>query len=358
MDRRTIGVYDGRATEWRDRRPPRLLHEAAAFRDAVGPGAGRVRADLGCGPGGYLDALGAPVVALDASAAMLRLAAEACPAAWPVRADIERLPLRRGSLAGAWARASYLHVAREHLPLALAELHQAVQVDAPVVITLKAGRYEGHALAGDPFPGRFFACWEPEPLADVVTGAGFEVHEVEADDAWITVTGRRIRSLPDTVGPGMHLLMCGINPSLYAADAGVGFARPGNRFWPAALEAGLVTAGRDPGAALRDHGIGMTDLVKRATPRAADLSTAEIREGTARVERLVRWLRPRAVCFVGLAGWRVAVDRHATAGVQPGGVGGVPAYVMPSTSGLNARSRPADFTRHLRAATALADRSP
>lgn len=107
-----------------------------------------------------------------------------------------------------------------------------------------------------------------------------------------------------------------------------------------------MTAGRDPGAALRDHGIGMTDLVKRATPRAADLSTAEIREGTARVERLVRWLRPRAVCFVGLAG------------VQPGGFGGVPAYVMPSTSGLNARSRPADFTRHLRAATALADRSP
>ncbi|MCL4293967.1 MAG: mismatch-specific DNA-glycosylase, partial [Acidimicrobiia bacterium] len=93
--------------------------------------------------------------------------------------------------------------------------------------------------------------------------------------------------------------------------------------------------------------------VKRATPRATDLSTAELREGTGRVERLVRWLRPRAVCFVGLAGWRAAVDRHAVAGVQPGGFGGALAYVMPSTSGLNAHSRPADFTRHLRAAAAL-----
>jgi len=353
VDRRTIGVYDGRATEWRDRRPPRLLDEAAAFRDAVGPGAGRVRADLGCGPGGYLDALGTPVLALDASAEMLRLAGEACPAAWRVRADIERLPVRRGALAGAWARASYLHVPRDRLPLALAELHHAVEVGAPVVLTLKAGGYEGHELPDDPFPGRFYACWEPEPLAGVVEGAGFAVRDLDADDAWITVRAERVRSLPDTVGPGMRLLVCGLNPSLYAADAGVGFARPGNRFWPAAIAAGLVTRDRDPLDALRNHSLGMTDLVKRATPRAADLSTAELREGTGRVERLVRWLRPRAVCFVGLAGWRAAVDRHAVAGVQPGGFGGALAYVMPSTSGLNAHSRPADFTRHLRAAAAL-----
>jgi hypothetical protein len=71
------------------------------------------------------------------------------------------------------------------------------------------------------------------------------------------------------------------------------------------------------------------------------------------VERLARWLRPGAVCFVGLTGWRAAVDRDARAGEQTGGFGGVPAYVMPSTSGANARTRLDELTGHLRAAIAL-----
>lgn len=355
MDRATLGVYERRAAEWGARRPPRFLDEAHAWRTSVADGA--VRADLGCGPGGYLAALGEPVVALDASTEMLRLAGEAHPAAWRVRADLERLPFRRAALGGAWARASYLHVASGRLPMALAGLRHCTAVGAPLALTMKAGAFEGHDLPGDPFEGRFFACWEPGRLADVVTGAGFTVGSVAADDAWITISAARARSLADTVGPGMRLLVCGLNPSLYAADAGVGFARPGNRFWPAALAAGVVSSGLDPPAALRDHGIGMTDLVKRATVRASELSKAELREGTARVERLVAWLRPRAVCFVGLAGWRAAVDRHAVAGEQPDGFAGVPAYVMPSTSGLNAHSRPADLAEHLRRAADLADRS-
>jgi TDG/mug DNA glycosylase family protein len=155
----------------------------------------------------------------------------------------------------------------------------------------------------------------------------------------------------------MRLLVCGLNPSEFAADAGVGFARPGNRFWPAALEAGVVTHDRDPRHALAHHGIGMTDLVKRATIGAKELTRAEYREGAARVERLVRWLRPGAICFVGLAGWRAAVEARATAGVQPDGFGGVPAYVMPNTSGLNARTPLHALADHLRAAAALADSS-
>jgi TDG/mug DNA glycosylase family protein len=152
----------------------------------------------------------------------------------------------------------------------------------------------------------------------------------------------------------MRLLVCGLNPSVYAADAGICFARPGNRFWPAALAAGLATVDRSPDRALADHGTGMTDLVKRATPRADALTAAEYREGLARVERLVSWLRPGAVCFVGLAGWRAAVDRRAAAGAQPGDLGGVPVYVMPSTSGLNASCGLSELTEHLRAAAALA----
>jgi hypothetical protein len=62
------------------------------------------------------------------------------------------------------------------------------------------------------------------------------------------------------------------------------------------------------------------------------------------------------VCFVGLAGWRAAVDRRAQAGVQPSGLAGAPVYVMPSTSGLNARCPLAELTDHLRAAARLCQR--
>jgi double-stranded uracil-DNA glycosylase len=165
---------------------------------------------------------------------------------------------------------------------------------------------------------------------------------------------RQRRPLPDHVGPGMRLLVCGLNPSLHAVEAGVGYVTSGNRFWPAAIAAGLVTRDRDPQHALKAHGIGMTDLVARATPRAAALTAEEHRAGFARLERLCRRLRPGAVVFVGLAGWRAAVDRRAVAGAQERRVGGRPVYVMPSTSGLNAATPLPVLVEHLRRAAALA----
>lgn len=145
----------------------------------------------------------------------------------------------------------------------------------------------------------------------------------------------------------MRLLVCGLNPSVRAADAGVGFVTPGNRFWRAALAAGIVTRDREPRHALIAHGVGMTDLVKRATPRADALTSDEYRAGLERLDRLCEWLAPRAVCLVGLAGWRAAVDRKATAGWQERSLGGRPVYVMPSTSGLNAASSLGELTDHL-----------
>jgi len=167
------------------------------------------------------------------------------------------------------------------------------------------------------------------------------------------VRARRARSLPDTVGADMRVLVCGLNPSEYAADRGVGYARPGNRFWPAAIAAGLVTRDRDPVHALTEHGVGMTDIAKRATVRASDLRADEYRVGLQRVERLVAWLQPRVVCFVGLDGWRTAVDRSAQPGPQPRDLADVPVYVMPSTSGLNARTSMETLTDHLRAVQRL-----
>jgi TDG/mug DNA glycosylase family protein len=152
------------------------------------------------------------------------------------------------------------------------------------------------------------------------------------------------------------MLVCGLNPSVYSADRGIGFARPGNRFWPAALEAGIVTRDRDPWHAVRHHGIGFTDVVKRATPNADVLTTDEYRDGWRRIEHLAAWLQPRVVAFVGLAAWRAAVDRAAVAGLQPTPIGGRPAYVLPSTSGRNAHSSLADLVAHFAAADEVAAR--
>ena len=119
--------------------------------------------------------------------------------------------------------------------------------------------------------------------------------------------------------------------------------------------AGIVGKDRDPIDALIGRGVGMTDFVKRPSRTAAEVTADEYRWGFARVERLVEWLQPGAVCFVGLSGWRTVVDRKAVAGLQPVAIAGRPAYVMPSTSGLNARTSLAELAEHLAAAAAVAD---
>ena len=235
---------------------------------------------------------------------------------------------------------------RARLPLALARLHWAMAVGAPLALSVGVGDGDGD-WPGDDFPGRLFSYWQPQNLSALLVGAGFEVDDVAVAGERVWAEARRARTLPDTVGPGQRVLVCGLNPSVVAADAGYGFAGPSNRFWRAAFASGLVTHPRDPLACLRHDGVGMTDMVKRATPNAAVLAPEEYRAGAERVRRLVEWLQPRLVLFVGLAGWRAAVDRKATAGLQPEPFGGAPAYLMPSTSGLNAHTKPAELAAHM-----------
>jgi TDG/mug DNA glycosylase family protein len=349
VDRATVRIYERQAAAYAASRRAQSPERAERF--AAHLPAGALRLDLGCGPGAYLPHLGRPVVAADAAAAMLAISRHGSPDALAVRCDLEALPFRRGAVGGVWASKAHQHVAPERLPMALAELHHALPVGGRLALTLFAG--EGTWISDDDFPGRFFAWWEPDRLADLLEGAGFSVERLERAgdrDRRLGVDAVRRRTLADTVGPGMRMLVCGLNPSLYAADAGVGYARPGNRFWPAALAAGIATRDRDAGHLLRHHRVGLTDLVKRATAGAAELTDDEYRLGLARVERLCTWLRPAAVAFVGLTGWRRVLDRRATAGWQPRPVGGVPAYLLPSSSGLNAHTGVAELAGHLQAA--------
>ncbi|MGH1488625.1 MAG: mismatch-specific DNA-glycosylase [Acidimicrobiales bacterium] len=245
-------------------------------------------------------------------------------------------------------------VSLAELPLALADLHRTLPTDAPATLR----------TTDDTAPAQliFDAGYS---LADILEGAGFAIDRQpqgrQAPAGRSELRLRRQFTLTDTVAPGMHVLVCGLNPSIYSAEVGIGFGRPGNRFWPAAVQSGLVSQPSDPRRALVDHGVGMTDLVKRPTRRADELAKSEYETGLARVRRLVGWAKPALVCFVGLAGWRAVVDRKATAGLQPLHVAAdgdlfaeTRAYLMPSTSGLNAHSQLPDLVEHLRKAQTLA----
>jgi TDG/mug DNA glycosylase family protein len=346
VDRETIAVYDARADEWISARSGRLASTKEFLAELTA--ADRPVADLGCGPGRYLADFPAPTIALDASAAFLARLPDRDPAALAVQADLEHLPFRRHALGAAWASHSLVHLPRANVPLALWDLHRSLRPEAPVYLSFFGGDMEYGPSEDDDFPGRHFSLWPIDLLAAVIEGAGFVDVRIErrdegANDDRFLVLARTNETLADTIGPAMRMLCVGLNPSPMS---------PGNRFWPAALRAGIVSRDRDSIDALRSHGIGMTDLVKRPTRGAAELSRDEYHHGIERLGLLCRWLQPAAVCIIGLAGWRAAVDRKAVTGWQPGDLGGRPVYVMPNPSGLNAHDTVDTLAAHL--ATAYA----
>jgi double-stranded uracil-DNA glycosylase len=155
----------------------------------------------------------------------------------------------------------------------------------------------------------------------------------------------RDMEVPDLLGDDVRLLFVGINPGLWTAATQTHFAHPANRFYPALLRAGVITRPVSPSAGMtdedRDHlrsrGIGITNLVRRATARASGLTDAELREGGVRLESLVGQVRPRVVAVAGITAYRSAfADRRALPGRQPADLDGAELWVVPNPSGLNA----------------------
>ena len=145
--------------------------------------------------------------------------------------------------------------------------------------------------------------------------------------------------VPDVAKPGLTLLLVGINPGLYTAAIGHHFGRPGNRFWPALHRAGVTPRELSPfeEGELLSLGIGVTNVVPRATATADELTRDEIVAGGKALDRKVRRLAPRAVAVLGIGTYRTAYARpKAALGPQPETVGGRPVWVLPNPSGLNA----------------------
>jgi TDG/mug DNA glycosylase family protein len=146
-------------------------------------------------------------------------------------------------------------------------------------------------------------------------------------------------TVPDLVAPGLRVLLCGINPSLESGYRGLHFATPGNRLWPTLHAAGWTPRRLDPSETddLLAAGIGITNLVNRATARADELADDELRAGLPAVAALAERWQPGWVAFCGMSAYRIATGRRtAKVGAQPDGVGGRPVWLLPNPSGLNA----------------------
>jgi double-stranded uracil-DNA glycosylase len=141
--------------------------------------------------------------------------------------------------------------------------------------------------------------------------------------------------LPDHLRPGLAIVFCGINPGRRSAATGHHYAGPGNRFWPALHLAGLTPRQLAPeeDATIPRYGLGLTNLVDRATAAADELERGELEAGARRLARKLAAARPRWLAMLGLGAYRAALgEPSASLGPQPRTLGGAPIWLLPNPS--------------------------
>lgn len=149
----------------------------------------------------------------------------------------------------------------------------------------------------------------------------------------------RERTIPDVVGSGLRVLFSGINPGLWSAATGRHFARPGNRFWPALHASGFTPRlfSPDEQDELLGLGLGITNVVARASARADELTREELISGGRLLADKVERFAPRWLAVVGVTAYRAAFSRpKAVVGPQEESLGSTRLWVLPNPSGLNA----------------------
>ena len=159
------------------------------------------------------------------------------------------------------------------------------------------------------------------------------------------------KTVPDVIAPGLRVLFCGINPGLYTAAVGHHFARPGNRFWPALHQSEFTDRLLSPFAEreLLALGVGITNVVDRATAAASELTRDDFRKGGAKLRAKVRRYRPRIVAVLGVGAYREAFARpKAVIGEQDEQIGAARVWVLPNPSGLNANYQLNDLVKLFR----------
>ncbi len=166
----------------------------------------------------------------------------------------------------------------------------------------------------------------------------------------------RDATVPDLIGANCRLLFVGINPGLWTAATQTHFCHPSNRFYPALRGAGLIDFAIDTNLGMTaeqksqftDRGMGITNLVRRATVRASELERDELVEGGRRLGDLTATVRPEVVAIAGVTAYRTAFgDKNAKLGRQ-GSTASPETWVLPNPSGLNAHVTTDDLAEWFR----------
>jgi len=144
--------------------------------------------------------------------------------------------------------------------------------------------------------------------------------------------------IKDHLKENLMVLFVGFNPSIRSSEVGHHYANPNNRFWKILYESGLTPRKYEAmeDAKLLDLGFGFTNIVKRPTKAADEITKEEYAEGREILKRKVDRLKPKVVCFVGKG---VYQQYSGLKGIQwgkqtKGLVPGVVDFVAPSSSGL------------------------
>jgi TDG/mug DNA glycosylase family protein len=134
---------------------------------------------------------------------------------------------------------------------------------------------------------------------------------------------------------------------LYSAATHRHFARPGNRFWPALRDGGFTDGLMSPfdNEKLLASGYGITNICRRATVAADELTKDELIRGAKALIRKIKKFHPHIVAILGVGSYRTAFNRRdAQIGRQPETIGDSVIWLLPNPSGLNAHFVPSKLS--------------
>lgn len=168
-----------------------------------------------------------------------------------------------------------------------------------------------------------------------------------------------MKTLPDYLRSGMKLIIVGCNPGDRSARVGHYYAGRGNEFWPLLYDSGVIPELLDHHSDRRmiEFGIGLTDLVKRPTREASELTREEVAEGRILLSQKLEQYAPQVIAFNGMGTFENFAQRRCKLGLQKQPLYGAKVFVLPSTSAKNATGR-AQKLRYFRQLAKVLEKLP
>jgi len=161
--------------------------------------------------------------------------------------------------------------------------------------------------------------------------------------------------LRDRIKPGVRILFVGINPGMRSEAIGHHFAGYSNRFWKLLYESRIVSEPirAEDDDRLPEWGLGITNLVARATPGIDSLRPDEYIAGAQILRKKVERYKPPIVALVGVTVFRslfeVRGDVRVKLGLQRELLESARVFVLPNPSGRNANFTHAEMRAAFRA---------